>query len=222
MSKTLETLSLAALADKFIPQELGILSQYLSKILALGIDPKNNQAQYAPGMYATTFILPKKEIVIKFFDKEPEEPAVAKLPNQSRYILQPFCHTSIAGNRLMIFPMLDTERVQASHINYLEDHLKEEGYEFDDRKAANIALTSDGHPYVIDEDAVKIIPQGGQTASQLREEQWRIIKPLFKTDRAVDFSQWEFAPEICTIIDPAQSVSPAYSARLSGSKEATR
>ena len=147
-------------------------------------------------MYATTFILPQKEIVIKFFEKEPEEKGVAKLPNDSRYMLQPYCMTNILGNRLAIFPLLKTMQIDSSHVSQLSAGLEKEGCLFDDAKFDNVGLTEFGLPYVIDEDAVLITQGKLKGDSSKRESQWQMIKPYFETDEKFDpeKSGWDFDP----------------------------
>jgi hypothetical protein len=188
-----KTASLKALSQAIIPADLGMLTSFQAKILALGIEPETNAAILTSGMYATTFVIPEKKIVIKFFEKEPDEANVAFLPNASRYALQPFCHTSILGNRLMIFPMLDVGRANSGHIATLCDELKKEGYYLDDDKISNVGLSFNSTPYVIDEDAVKTAG-GTQTTASTRENQWKIIDPFFARDAEVDLSKsgWVF------------------------------
>lgn len=209
MSKSLELESLSSLIDQFVTTELGIRALFIKKILALGIDPKTNLAHYPRGMYATTFVVPDKKIVIKFFDKEPEEHDVAKLPNISRHALQAFCFTNILGNRLGIFPMLNTADVTQDHVDQLREGLEREGYIFDDHKLSNVGLTESNVPYVIDEDAV-LIGRVALEPDPMWENQWQIIAPYFATDHKFNpmESGWKFDPAVLKNMIGIPSPSP--------------
>jgi hypothetical protein len=178
--------------SRIIPEELGIRRNILSALFLLGINPEKNSAEYKSGHNCTAFLLPEKNIVIKFFGNECEESNV-KFPNESRYLLQPFCHTDVVGNQLAIFPLLQTSGVTDAHADELYSALAAEGYLFSDRKLKNIGLTAGGIPYVIDNDAATKIEDLKPTESR-RDIQWSYIDPRFSLDHAptIKSLRWEF------------------------------
>ena len=179
-----------------IPSELGICRKACEKLRGLGINLETNTAVTKHGFYATTFLVSQKNIVIKFFGNECEESNV-RFPNDSSYMLQPFCHTDICGNQLAIFPLLQTSGVTDAHATELRDKLAAEGYLFSDRKLENIGLTTGGIPYVIDNDAVTKFRDLAVPESR-RETQWNCIDPAFSLDHlAVEKDGgWQFDPVV--------------------------
>lgn len=91
--------------------------------------------------------------VIKLTNRDAiEEDSVNPL---SRYILQPVCTCILnALYDVAIFPKLDTSHVKDHHSAALKAGLAKEGFNFSDDKPANVGLSDDGTPYVIDPDAV--------------------------------------------------------------------
>lgn len=182
--------------SRIIPEELGIRRNILSALFLLGINPEKNSAEYKSGHNCTAFLLPEKNIVIKFFGNECEESNV-KFSNESRYLLQPFCHTDVVGNQLAIFPLLQTSGVTDAHVDELCSALAAEGYLFSDRKLENIGLTAGGIPYVIDNDAATKVSD--LTAPESRRGiQWNYIDPAFSLDHApaIEESWWEIDPAV--------------------------
>jgi hypothetical protein len=175
--------SLQECIDQFISRELGIADTLCSKLHCLGIDLKQNTAEVFNGMYATAILVPQKKLVIKYCGNETSA-NIPKPHNVSRHILQPYCSSSILGNDLMIFPLLDTASNTAQDVAALHEGLNKEGYIFDDDKLANIGKFGE-NPYVIDSDAVWIDVKREQASDQTRPIQWDIIFPRFPTDHSI-------------------------------------
>jgi hypothetical protein len=181
--------------NKFIPEELQIFTNVCKALRNLGINLEANIATTKHGFYATTFLVPQKNIVIKFFGKECEESNV-RFPNDSRYLLQSFCHTDVIGNQLAIFPLLKTSGVTKTHADELCDALDAEGYFFSDSKLENIGLTVGGIPYVIDNDAARKVSDLAAPESR-RGMQWEYIDPAFSLDHTpTEKSCWEIDPVV--------------------------
>ena len=190
---SIESEKLADLINKFIPEELGIRVEFVKNITLLGIDPEKNIALFKSGFYASVFIIPEKKIVIKFFQRENEESNVT-FPNDSKYLLQPFCHTDILSNPLAIFPLLNTTEITAEAVFEMRAELEKEGYLLADDKPENVGISDSGVSYVIDADAAMKIKIG--EARTGRESQWRFIDPAFRTDQTPNpdlaMKAWQF------------------------------
>lgn len=183
---------------------LGIRREFCEKLQKLGINLETNTAIKKSGFHATTFLVPQKNIVIKFFGNECEESNV-KFPNDSRYMLQPLCYTDIVGNQLAIFPLLKTFGVTDDHAAELHASLDTEGYFFSDRKLENIGLTNGGIPYVIDNDAVTKVRDCAAPESR-RKVQWNCIDPVLLLDHApTERSGWKFDSTVQLGILPVRS-----------------
>lgn len=198
--------NISTLASHYIVADLGIRNRFFKAIESLGISIENNEAEYHQGFFTQTFIVPEKQLAIKFFNQE-FEPGIAKLPNNSRYMLQPLCHTSIVGNQLAIFPMLSIyKELSPDIISQLHLGLNKEGYIFDDDKPENIGYYNSGSTsinidYVIDGDAVRSDTTKIQNSDTDRPYQWNVIPPIIKTDTEFNLDTarkeyWEFAPEV--------------------------
>lgn len=74
----------------------------------------------------------------------------------SKYVLQPVYTYDLNGMyEVAVFPKLRTTGVMPHHSAMLKAMLAKEGYDFSDDKVANVGLSDDGIPYVIDSDAIR-------------------------------------------------------------------
>ncbi len=179
----------------------GFFDDALLQEIGLSLDEKT-KIIIKSGFTCCNIVMLEKGVVIKHLHNDDglygKEKMIALLPNESRYMLQPYCWqgNSIRLGYFGIFPLLDCENVGDADLQDVVRGLERENLNFCDDKLENIG-SYNGRNFALDLDSVDRKTGLSLKPDQSIPSQWDTISPLLPTAsdaKYVENSRFEWDP----------------------------